>query len=1699
MAKNVFSGIRSARHRRAESSRARRRVTTWAALGILALLATLLTPLSTASAQTPTAPDAPTVTATPLDGSVLLEWEANDDDDPADGFDNGATVLRWEYQTVGSGVWLPIPGSNRQTRAYTVTGLNNGGPTRDGTTGYQFLVRAINSAGNGAASTAAPASPGAIPTTTPSAPAGLRAVRGDSQVTLNWNAAFTSGGATAGQNDGFSTILRYEYRQKIGDGDYAPWAIIIGSSQTTATHEVTGLTNGLTYQFEVRAVNRNGPGAASETGPTTLATTPGRPRSLTATPGNRQVTLSWTASNDGGSPVVAWQFRLIPADGVTTFSAPDAAVASPAWVTIPNSNAETDQYTVMSLNNATTYTFQVRAVNARGGGSAAESSPVSPGAPPGAPTALAGTADESSVTLSWMPPRNQDGTLNDGDSALTQYEYSQKTGSGDYGEWTEIPAAQLVTTTATDLTTAGADRTLTTTQVDINDATLGVQGMGTRIRGLTAGTAYSFRVRAVNAAGAGPHAELSAPVHPGTTPSAPGNLRAATAYQAASGQAMITLSWNPGSDGGSPVTQWEYKVGQTLANLSASTTWTTICQNNPPTAPDPSCASTSSVTIPRPDPDGPTGPQTAPDLNVDINGDGTVDDLTSNPELRWPVAGGTYYFVVRATNARTDNNHLSSGVTRATFSQSVPSAPRNVLIQTTAAGATPGTSSVTLSWTASVTGGSPLLRYQYRQKAGDGAWGSWDTATASADQGVTAPVTTYQVTGLNAGTVYTFQIRAVNAIGVGAHSESDAIIPGAPGSPGGASGTAAGCPRLVAAPGTTEVLLTHFGTDDSTLCTTGNVNTNTQWQYSYKIGDGDWGGWLFAGSDGSFDPSEINPSNAAGNAIDGLENGVMHTFRIRALNGQLSSPILESNPTTPGVEPPAPQGVTASAGNRSVTLSWTSGGNGGPPITGWQYCTYITQTPTQRAATPPESTTATDCGIGTGDTNGGWTAMPRSGADTTQHVIAPADPTDTAAAPVNGTAYTYLVRAMNAIGGGAAAQANSATPGLAPLAPARVLADPFDGQVRITVDEPPTNRQDPAGVRTGYQVRKRQGDGPYDAWEALGSRLAAETTGAVVSGLINGVSYTFEVRAVNAHGPGGATESNTVTPTGAPEANELAASPGDGQVALSWNQLSSGGSTVVKWQYRQSESGGGYGAWMDIADSGPSTTSHTVTGLDNGTSYSFEVRGVNVNLEMVNAEPITSAAVTPGTVPAAPSVTAARGNGQVDLSWTAGTAAGAAATTGWQVRTDDGDWMDVSGADTSSYSVTGLDNGTAYTVEVRAVNSFGAGEAGSASATPATTPSAPSVSAERGDGSSTVSWTAGDDGGSAVTGWQVQVNDGGWTDVAADSTSAPVDTDDGAAYTFNVRGVNDVGEGAAGSASLEAGSTPAAPTVTATGGDGSITVSWTAGDDGGSTVTAWHHRMKVSIGEYGEWTAVSADTTSVTLSNLGSGTGVLSYTFQVRGVNGVGEGEAGTSGEASPVAAAPVNGTFYSGVVTGPDFCSDMSLGGARLFAHDSDGDGVADVCSLPYTRREAIARQKAVEALAVQHASEYAALVMAACAVTEGDDPCGEGMTAAPPAVPINDGGPFYSGIITGPSFCANRSLGGPTTYPHDSDGDGVADVCALPYTRREAIARQLAGDVLAASNSADFARELASACRGLTGADYGDDADDLASDACA
>ena len=200
---------------------------------------------------------------------------------------------------------------------------------------------------------------------------------------------------------------------------------------------------------------------------------------------------------------------------------------------------------------------------------------------------------------------------------------------------------------------------------------------------------------------------------------------------------------------------------------------------------------------------------------------------------------------------------------------------------------------------------------------------------------------------------------------------------------------------------------------------------------------------------------------------------------------------------------------------------------------------------------------------------------------------------------------------------------------------------------------------------------------------------------------------------------------------------------------------------------------------------------------------------------------------------------------------------------------------------------------------------------------------------------------------------------------------------------------------------------------------------------------------------------------------------------------------------------------YFSGIVDGPDFCTNRSLGGARTYAFDSDKDGVADICSLPYTRREAVARQNALSQLAALDEARFTAQVLAACdrltseygdsAASLASDACAT-RTVSPPPAPVAPAlaNQYYSGIISGPDFCASLSLGGSQTYPFDSDKDGVADICSLPYTRREAVARQNALEVFTTPQAA-FDNAVSIACRNLAGTAFSDSAAALAADSCA
>ena len=183
--------------------------------------------------EQPLAPQSPRVTKTEEGTSLMVEWSPP----PA----TGTTFYDLRYRAEGGTDWIDGPQNVNGTNA-TITGL-------DADTEYEVQVRGDNAQGAGpwspSGSTRKP--PSRPRTSAPGAPRNLTAVGGDGQVVLTWRAPSSDGGAA---------ITDYEYRIDRRN----PW-ISTGSTETTYT--VTGLVNGTSYTFQVRAVNRRGKGRAS--------------------------------------------------------------------------------------------------------------------------------------------------------------------------------------------------------------------------------------------------------------------------------------------------------------------------------------------------------------------------------------------------------------------------------------------------------------------------------------------------------------------------------------------------------------------------------------------------------------------------------------------------------------------------------------------------------------------------------------------------------------------------------------------------------------------------------------------------------------------------------------------------------------------------------------------------------------------------------------------------------------------------------------------------------------------------------------------------------------------------------------------------------------------------------------------------------------------------------------------------------------------------------------------------------------------------------------------------------------------------------------------------------------------------------------------------------------------------------------------
>jgi fibronectin type 3 domain-containing protein len=291
----------------------RRRLLLLSVCGMLACISTGCAATTTAgngSNPGSTAPAVPAgLTATPGNAEVSLVWSAT----------TKASSYHVKRSTTTGGLYSTVAAPT--AASFSDTSLTNG-------TTYFYVVSAVDSAGESANSSQVSARPSA-PAQAPAAPTALTATAANAQVSLTWAAS--------------ATAASYNVKRATTTG--GPYTRI--SSPTTTSFTDAGLTNGSAYFYVVSAVNTTGEsGNSSQVSATPVAPQPPRvPTGLTATAGNAQVVLTWTASSGATSYHVK---------RATTSGGPYAQVSAPASAT----------FTDTGLINGTTYFYVVSALNA---------------------------------------------------------------------------------------------------------------------------------------------------------------------------------------------------------------------------------------------------------------------------------------------------------------------------------------------------------------------------------------------------------------------------------------------------------------------------------------------------------------------------------------------------------------------------------------------------------------------------------------------------------------------------------------------------------------------------------------------------------------------------------------------------------------------------------------------------------------------------------------------------------------------------------------------------------------------------------------------------------------------------------------------------------------------------------------------------------------------------------------------------------------------------------------------------------------------------------------------------------------------------------------------------------------------------------------------------------------------------------------
>ena len=1231
---------------------------------------------------TATAPGIPTnVTALAGHRQITVAWTP-----PAD--DGGASITSYTVAYRANAFVCPTTldsaWTQRTTARNTVTlsNLANG-------TAYLLCVNANNRAGGSGWATAS-----ATPASAPGTPTNVNLTGGDGQITATWTAAPDNG----------ARITNYTVQRCNAARGACASTWINAGTVTTTRHTISGLSDGASYGIRIRATNANGPGGWSTTAYESTGTyPPDAPAEVTASIGNRYVTLEWDVPDPNGSPITGYTVECrLPTSAVTIGNC-----NSSSWITYRTTSSTS--ITISSLANGTSYDLRVKANNREGSSGWSEVVTATPAATPGTPTNVQADVSGRNIRVTWSAPTS-------GGAPITRYtvEYCSSTCSatnvsGDplptaatltnlssgtiytvrvravnvagEGPWSssrtasrtpskpDAPTIGTFTVSTTSVGTAtitwsapanasesdisgydvalciGRDTACTDTRGSWRTTTT-VPGLSATIENLLASTRYHVRVRATSAAGSSDWSGIRR----ATTPHA-GAPGAPTNVNAAAGNERITVTWTkPTNNGGARITGYTviYKADASTCPTSL-TDWTS--------------ATTTSTSY-------------------------TIRSLDN---------GDQYHVCVRATNQADEDSSWSSDRATPGTKPSVP----------TSFTADPGDNRINLSWTSPSNHGGGINGYSVEFRRGNGNWSfvtyvDSTTSKISLDDGSDTRSGVYNV-GITNGATYSVRIRANNTHGDSGWNTETVRLPKTP--TDSISAARNDQPKeLVLTWVTPNVHLPDL-TDYATL----------EVRYK-KTSSGacasDWSTSTVSSPSGSTEGDLTTYTFT----VQSLEDDTTYRLCIRGVHASYTSSWSDTVSAKTPSKPNKPANLSASAGEDEITLEWsaytdsTSGGIG--PSSYTVQCQFVSGTPNDTC----DST--------------GWSTVTATLNDD--------DPALATAATVSSLSenatYNLQIRAENAVGNSEYITKTGIKPYDEPDAPKNLAAT--DGNRKITVKwtAPDNNRATITGYTVAYSTESSCDTNYPTNW----TPKSTTSTSYTISNLPgSNTTYTICVRASNKAGDS-EWASDTAKPAIKPNkpANLSTSASAHEQITLKWSAYtdSTNGGTDITGYAAQCQLVKGTPSstctsttWADVTITlnGPAATatSGTISGLSADATYNLRIKARNSVSSTEDDNWSTANKVKPYAKPDAlvdADLTVTPGDEKVTLKWSAPDNNGATITSydlAYKVTSsttcpsggnfDGWTYLPEISRPSSGRVVSGLINDSAYLFCIRATNKAG--------------------------------------------------------------------------------------------------------------------------------------------------------------------------------------------------------------------------------------------------------------------------------------------------------------------------------------------------------------------------------------------------------